>query len=335
MKDQDFKKNDHFELLKVTSLEDLASGIEKYLPESDLTLQTDKEIIQYKHVEVEEKKEKYTIKPGIFALESSPSGLELSPITLKTHDLLESVNNTSLIINEAKLFFSKIDMYKKYNLMPKRSILLYSGPGMGKSSSIARVATKFVEEDSGTVVIFWDTSDIRPSSVSKFFSTGSRFSKKATRLLFVMEDIGGGNSEDYHGPKSADSGLLELLDGASVNFSIPTFTIATTNTPQNLLSSLADRPGRFDQMFELQPPSALERVELAAYIAKRELSEEEIQCLKSADSDGLSIAHITEIIIRSDLHDKTFAQVLKEMKEHKKRVQAAFQKAQKSLGLGV
>jgi hypothetical protein len=327
---------DHFKVLKVTLLEDLVSGIEKHLPESDLTIQTDKHIVQYTHVEVEEpEKTKYVIKPGVFTLESGHAGLELSSIELKTHDLLESVNNTSIILNEAGVFFSKLDIYKKYNLMPKRSILLYSGPGMGKSSSISRVAAKFIEEDPGTVVIFWDTSDIRPSSVAKFFSARSVFSKKATRLLFVMEDIGGGNSEEYHGPKSADSGLLELLDGASISFSIPTFIIATTNTPESLLKSLADRPGRFDQMFELQPPSAKERLELASYIAKRDLTQDESEAISSSSADGLSIAHITEIVVRSDLHDKSFSDVLKEMKEHKRKIETAFQKIKNSAGIGL
>lgn len=152
-------------------------------------------------------------------------------------------------------------------------------------------------------------------------------------MLFVMEDIGGGNAEDYHGPKTADAGLLELLDGASVSFRLPTFIIATTNTPENLLQSLADRPGRFDQMFELAGPNGDERVELAKYIAKRDLTEDEEDAVFGSDADGLSIAHITEIIIRSELHDKTFKTVIKEMKDHKKKIEAAFKKVQARLGL--
>jgi len=322
-----------FKLLQRTKIEDLEYGGVKELPESDLCIQTATHIIQFEYEDEEQDKEKFTIKPGIWTLVDTSAGVRTKKLELKTHDLLESASNTQLIKKESKLFFEKLDIYKKYNKDPKRSILLYSQPGMGKSSTIAKISREFVEEDKGTVVLFWDTSDVRSSSVSKFLSTGSKFSKDCTRMLFVMEDIGGGNTEGYHGPKGADASLLELLDGASVSFRLPTFIIATTNTPENLLKSLADRPGRFDQMFELEGPNAEERVKLGAYIAKRKLSEKEIDALVSKDADGLSIAHISEIVIRAELHDKTFGQVIQEMKEHKARIERAFQKAQKKLGL--
>lgn len=315
------------------TLEDIENGIVKEIPESDLAFQTDTHIIQYEYLEEEEDKDKFTIKPGIFTLEQTNIGIRPKKLELKIHNLLETATNTQLIEKEAKTFFSKLDVYKKYKKDPRRAILLYSQPGMGKSSTIAKISQEFVEQDPGTVVIFWDTSDLRPSSVGKFFSTGSKFSKKCTRMIFVMEDIGGGNAEGYHGPKTADSGLLELLDGASVSFRVPTFTIATTNTPESLLKSLADRPGRFDQMFELEGPNAQERIALATHIAGREVTEKEADALASKDADGLSIAHISEIVIRSELHDKTFGQVIKEMKDHKKKIEAAFAKIQKKMGL--
>jgi SpoVK/Ycf46/Vps4 family AAA+-type ATPase len=325
----------NFKLLKIYDLADIENGEIKELPESDLAFQTTTKVIQYEYIDEEEDKDKFTIKPGVFTLINTNAGIRPKKLDLKTHDLLETATNTALIKKEANLFFSKIDIYKKFNKDPKRSILLYSQPGMGKSSTIAKIAEDFVKEDEGTVVIFWDTSDIRPSSVSKFLSTGSKFSKKCTRMLFIMEDIGGGNVEDYGGPKSADSGLLELLDGASISFRLPTFVIATTNTPENLLKSLADRPGRFDQMFELPGPDAKERVELAKHIAKRELTRDEEFAIKGKDAEGLSIAHISEIVVRSELHDKTFSQVIKEMKDHKNKIEKAFTKAQNRLGLGM
>jgi SpoVK/Ycf46/Vps4 family AAA+-type ATPase len=322
-----------FRILKRTSLEDVSEGLAKELPESDLCIQTDTHIIQYQYVDENSDKEKYTIKPGVWAFINTAAGVKLTKVSLKTHNLLETASNTALIKKEAKLFFDKLDVYKKYKKDPKRSILLYSQPGMGKSSTISKLSSEFVEEDKGTVVVFWDTSDIRPSAISKFLSAGSKFTKECSRMLFIMEDIGGGNAEGYHGPKTADSGLLELLDGASVSFTLPTFIIATTNTPENLLKSLADRPGRFDQMFELPGPAAGERVALASHIAGRELTADETAALESTYAEGLSIAHISEIVIRSELHNKTFQKVVEEMRDHKRKIEAAFQKAQKRMGL--
>lgn len=322
-----------FKLIARHKLEDMEDGNVKELSESDLCIQTDTHIIQYEYVDEEEDKEKLIIKPGIWTIVNTSAGIKLKKFELKNHNLLETATNTALIKKEASLFFNKLDVYKKFKKDPKRSILLYSQPGMGKSSTISQVSNEFLAEDPGTVVLFWDTSDVRSSSVSKFLSIGSKFDKKCTRMLFIMEDIGGGNAEDYHGPKTADASLLELLDGASVSFRLPTFIIATTNTPENLLKSLADRPGRFDQMFELEGPNAEERVKLAEHIAGKEISEDEKEALRSKDADGLSIAHISEIIVRAELHDKTFGQVIKEMKDHKKKIEAAFQKAKGRLGL--
>jgi hypothetical protein len=654
-----------FKLIKVTKLTDINEGFVKELPESDLCIQTDDAIAQYEYTEDENEKEKTIIKPGIWTLVSTNAGIRTKKLELKTHNLLESASNTQLIKKESKLFFSKLDVYKKYNKDPKRSILLYSQPGMGKclgpdqgvlmydgsikksknikvgdllmgpdskprkvlmlhsgkdemyrvvntkgdcytvnsnhvislkntdtkeivnisvkeylkksesfktrnkgyktkavdfkcdhkelivdpyilglwlgdgsshsislttmddelakkwsdygekfglkinkwtkplnkastynlssgkkhgkkdrnillnffqelgvinnkkipqeyktssqenrlkvlaglidsdgyltsntyeivqknevlandivfvarslglactvtdkkinestykririfgdidkipvllkrkkanprkqikdalvngikiepigfgdyngftvdsdnlfvldnfivthnSSTIAKISKDFTEEDPGTVVVFWDTSDIRSSSVSKFLSIGSKFSKECTRMLFILEDIGGGNTEEYYGPKGADASLLELLDGASVSFRLPTFIIATTNTPENLLKSLADRPGRFDQMFELEGPCPDERVKLAEHISGNKISTEQEEALRSKDADGLSIAHISEIIIRSELHDKSYFDVIKEMRAHKLKVESAFKKVQKRMGL--
>jgi hypothetical protein len=325
-----------FKIIKATPLTDVSEGIIKELPESDLCIQTSTHIVQYEYIDEEdENQNKLIIKPGVWTIANSPAGLTLRKIELRTHNLLETASNTSLIQREAKIFFSKLDIYQKFKKDPKRAILLYSQPGMGKSSTISKISSEFLQEDEGTVVIFWDTSDIGANHVSKFLSTGSKFSNKCTRMLFIMEDIGGGNAEDYHGPKTADASLLELLDGASISFKLPTFIIATTNTPENLLKSLADRPGRFDQMFELEGPNGDERVKLAEHISGQKLTEDQKNALSSKDADGLSIAHISEIIIRSELHDKTYVQVIKEMKDHKKKIELAFQKAKGKMGIGL
>lgn len=322
-----------FEIINVVKIEDLADKTVKEIPESDLCFQTNTHIIQFGYKETEDSKDKYRIKPGIWSMTMTNAGIILEKLELKNHNLLESATNTKLIKKEANTFFSKLETYKKFNKDPRRAILLYSQPGMGKSSTISKLSKEFIEEDSGTTIIFWDTSSIKSSSVNKFFSTGSFFDISCTRMLFVMEDIGGGNTEDYYGPKGADASLLELLDGASVTFRVPTFIIATTNTPESLLRSLADRPGRFDQMFELEAPNAEERVKLVSHIAGRELTLLETAALESKKSDGLSIAHLSEIVIRAELHDKSFADVIEEMKGHKARIERAFAKVQKSLGL--
>ena len=85
-------------------------------------------------------------------------------------------------------------------------------------------------------------------------------------------------------------------------------------------------------MFELVGPDSEERVRLAEHMFGTKLTKEQKEALMSKDADGLSIAHISEIIIRSEIHDKDYSEVIKEMKEHKKKIEAAFQKAKSKMG---
>src|SRR5690606_31658097 len=160
-----------------------------------------------------------------------------------------------LIFKEARTFFSRLHVYEKLNRPKKRSVLLYSAPGMGKTSAIEKFCHDAINEDAGTVVLVWPTSEIEPDSVARFLSQSSEYNDKCTRLILIIEDIGGGEREGSHSRSGVTSGLLNLLDGVGLTFRLPTFIIATTNHPENLLSSLANRPGRFDLMAELQAPS--------------------------------------------------------------------------------
>ena len=329
-----------FKILKVTKLDALANQEEKVLPESDLTIQTDKEIIQFEYEDDDNERKKYKIKSGIKTFVNTNAGVIMENVELKTHDLLQSATNTQIIKEEVGKFFKKVETYKKWGKDPKRSILYYSQPGMGKSATISMLAQELIKEDENTIIAFWDTSSLKSSTISSFLSQGSEYEENVSRMILVIEDIGGGNTEDYHGPKGADASLLELLDGSSKTFKIPTFIIATTNTPQTLLKSLADRPGRFDKLIKLSPPEADERVDLVKHIAKRDLTEEEIQALKDIDNlkhkGGkleFSIAHLSEIVIRSEIDDISFKEVIDQMVNHKKLIENVYEEAQKGMGL--
>jgi hypothetical protein len=321
----------HFTLLKKTKLSEIQDSTK--LPKSDLALQDDGFIYQFKFNE-SDKTSKTKIKPGIWSMKNIPGGISLVETELgKKRLLLDAVNTTS-IINEAKTFFGKLDVYEKLGRQKKRGVLIYSAPGLGKSSTISHFCTETISEDSGTVVIIWPTSKIDSDDVLDFLSTDSTYTAKCTKLILILEDIGGGEHEGGRS-RQVDAGLLNLLDGVSDVFKLPTFIIATTNHPQNLLSSLADRPGRFDLMLELKPPSGEERIKLLEFIANRPLTEEEKDMFMDKKCDGLSIAHLDEIMVRSLLHDKTLAQTLKEILDHRKNVKAAFEKAKENLGFSL
>jgi len=323
-----------FKIKKITKFNDLVEGQVLELPESDLCFQNEQEIIQMKYERPEEDK-KYEIKPGIYTLMETAVGLITSKVELKKRGLLESIDNTKQIIREARTFFNKLHVYEQLGRPKKRGVLLYSRPGMGKTSAIEKFCCDAVAEDAGTVVIIWPTSDIEADSVCRFLSTRSEYTAECTRLILIIEDIGGGERDSEHGRAAVDSGLLNLLDGVGVTFRLPTFIVATTNHPENLLESLADRPGRFDLMLALLPPTHEEKKQLLKFISKRDLTEEEQESIGMKGSEDFSIAHLEEVAVRSLLHDKSYKQVIEELIEHSKKYKKNFEEKKAAFGIGM
>ena len=321
----------HFKVKKITKFEDLKEGDELTLPESDLAFQDGSKVYQFSYAEPKDDR-KFIIEPGTFAFAASAAGISLNKLEFKPRTLLETVNNTATIINEAKTFFSRLHVYEKLNRPKKRGILLYSAPGMGKTSSIEKFCQDFIDEDSGTVVLVWPTSEVEAEAVSKFLSQQSSYSEECTRMILIIEDIGGGERDGEHGRYAITSGLLNLLDGVGLVFKLPTFIVATTNHPENLLSSLANRPGRFDMMMKLEPPTPNERIRLLEFVVKRLLTDEERAAITSKGTETFSIAHIEEIAVRAELHDKSFKTVVDELIAHTEIFNKGFADKKTSLG---
>lgn len=327
------KLQGHFNVKKITKFDDLKEGDEIILPESDLAFQDGNKIYQFSYVEPDDKRS-FIIKPGTYQFAATPAGINLNPIEFKPRALLETASSTSKIIHEAKTFFSRLSVYERLNRLKKRGILLYSAPGMGKTSSIEKVCQDFLNEDSGTVVLVWPTSEVEAEAVSKFLIQQSSYDETCTRMILIIEDIGGGDRPSEHGRYAITAGLLNLLDGVGVPFKLPTFIVATTNHPENLLSSLANRPGRFDMMMKLDPPSNEEKIKLLGFVAKRALTPDEEVAITCKGTENFSIAHIEEVVVRSELHDKTFQQVVNELIEHNKMFNSGFEGKKQSLGFG-
>ena len=316
------RKEGYFKLKKKVRFKDINEDI--IIPESDLCFQDDKHIFQMEYIDSEEQ-QKIEIKPGVFSLSHQGPQLVIKPIELRTTEILKEITNSKKIYDEANIFFNNLHVYDKLGETKARKILLYSDPGMGKTATITDYCNRAVEEDPGSVILVWPTSSIESHEVLDFLSKNSEYTAECTRLIFLMEDIGGGEREGKHGSRGVDSAMLDILDGIGVTFKLPTLIIATTNYPQNLLSALADRPGRFDLIMKLDPPTADERVKITEFIAKRLLNESEKKAITDSQLDDFSIAHLKEIVIRSMLHRKSIADTVKELIDHKKNFKNAYE----------
>lgn len=316
-----------FKVIKITSIKDILEGKDDRIPESDIMIQTPENIIQYVQLPTDEDRPKFIIKPGCFSFSSDYDNLELTPFELREHELCLNIDNTKLISLEMDRFFSKLEIYKSLNRTPKRSLLLCSLPGVGKTSTISKITKEYLNKDEGTTVIIWDTSEFSPTKVNSFFSQYSSFDQNVSKLILIIEDIeGGAHDSSRSGQLSTSSSMLNFLDGVGDPFKgIPTFIIATTNNPEKSVGALIDRPGRFDKVLELKTPSPKETIELLKFISKKdELSDEDIEAAKLASKNEFSIAHIQEVVVRSIIDEKSFLEVVNELIEHKKRFKNAF-----------
>jgi len=79
-------------------------------------------------------------------------------------------------------------------------------------------------------------------------------------------------------------------------------------------------------MMEIKPPTYEERIELLSFFAGRPLTDEEKECLNLRGTENFTVAHVEEIVIRSQLHDKSFKEVAVEMIQHAELFNRAFQK---------
>ena len=330
MSKYDFEKEGYFEVMHSVKFKNLC--LESRLPKSDLSLQTKNRLLQLKYVQGSGDTAKVALKGGIFTLQSSQAGLNCVPVDLTKRRLMVDAINTKILIDEAEVFFNNLDVYEELEKPKKRGVLMYSSPGLGKTSTISHFCTESVKTDPGTVVLVWPTGQIDADAVLNFFSTRVEYAPECTRLVLIIEDIGGNERENYGSPRGVDEAMLNLLDGVSVSFKLPTFIIATTNHPENMMASLADRPGRFDLMVELKAPPVEERLKLLEFIAKRQLTQEEKDAFSTNECNDLSIAHLDEIVVRSRLHRKPLEKCLRELLDHSKLVKNQFEAGKAKVG---
>jgi AAA+ superfamily predicted ATPase len=320
----------HFKFKSKTRFCDIKKGTT--IPESDLCFQDDTYVYQFEYVDENKDKEKIIIEPGVFSMTAKSTGAVPKEIEIREQNILTSIVNTQSITTEANAFFGNLDIYEELGEEKARKLLIYSDPGMGKTSSITDYCNQSIQSDKGTVILIWPTSSVDSDDMLDFLTKKSKYDDKCSRMILVMEDIGGGEREGSSGARAVDSAMLDILDGIGVSFKVPTLIIATTNYPQNLLSALADRPGRFDKMIKLEPPTKEERVAIVEFISKRRLDKDEYDAVVSNDARDFSIAHWKEVVIRSLLHRKSLKESIKELIEHKKKFNQAFDDNKRSTG---
>lgn len=317
----------YFKLKAKTKISDIKP--DDKIEESDFcTLTNEGDFIQLEYVDNEEIKKEYDVKPGVWVIQANQErGMFLEKTSFVNDKILKEFLLTKEIVSKVDMFFNRLHVYAKHGIeIPKRNGLLYGPPGTGKSSSITEVVEKY-SKDNKTAIVIWPTTKFKAFNVKDFIKTFN-YIEGVERLIFIAEDIGG--TEYDMGKMESNSSLLSLLDNQEKTFKIPVYILSTTNFPETLLSNLGNRYGRFDDKIEVGYPSAEQREALYNFLSDRNKDEETIKYLKSGECAEFTPAHIREVIIRSDLHDKEHLIVMKEINKEVKLYKNEFKNNRRS-----
>lgn len=316
-----------FTLTKKTDLTTLENGA--ILEESDFSINVNNQFLQFKYKE-ESKDNSYEVSPGIFNIAIKNNQMILAPTKFTEEKIVEDYSVTETICKQINTFFNKVDVYLKRGLFPKWGILLYGYPGCGKSQTISKIAKTYLEKKD-TVIIVWRTDKFEARHIKDFLAS-FKFINGAKNMVLIAEDIGG---MEYVGSKMRiDSSLLSLLDNKEQTFTVPTVVIATTNAPENLLHNLTDRPDRFDDKIEVPRPSADFRKKFLEFFSHGTATPEDLDKITDKKYGEFSVAHIKNIVFRSELKDLTISQAIDEVYEQMKLAKEEFVKRAK-LGMGL
>ena len=234
------------------------------------------------------------LEKGFFSLRrEEPSGvcyLQRQRLIFSDKVLELPMEELEQIYLDLQKFWNSESLYREYQILYKRGILLHGEPGTGKTYLIHRVIQYFLEQKDGIVI------NLRSFDCFKMFyhlvPEVLREIEKDRHILTIMEDFETLCENSSGNPNTL---LLNALDGVK---SIDRVVyLATTNFPERLERNIFNRPGRFDKIQLISSPSPeVRKAYLQQKLSSRDLEQIDINDWTDK-TDGLTIAHLKELII--------------------------------------
>lgn len=265
---------------------------------------------------------------GCYKIESAGQVLIFAPKKVITDDLLRLPDSKSdEVIEEVEIFWTLKHLFDKYGFSHKRGFLLWGPPGSGKTCTIAQIIDKMVK--AGGIVLLADHPNSLSNMLSKF-----RQIEPDRPLVVIWEDID--TIIDNYG----ESEVLSVLDGESQVDNV--VFIATTNYPEKLDGRIVNRPSRFDRIVKIDMPNeGARRMYLEAKVGKNLIVMEEddkgqtIAVDLVAQTKGLSIAHLRELIIGVYCQKNKALAVIKRLQAMRVKPKSGFESESNGIGLGL
>lgn len=206
------------------------------------------------------------------------------------------------IIKQIQDFWTMEEAFKENGLLHKRGFLLVGKAGCGKSSIISAIIAEAINK--GCICFIPDSRQMADDYISCMKKIKAVEPNK--KILVIMEDF-----ESYLENGGATSKWLNVLDGADGFNNI--IYLATSNYPEQIDTRFTTRPSRFDTVYTVDAPNFEDRLN---YIKNRKMDiSEEVARDIAKSTDGLSYAHIKELLVSVYLFKLDFDNTMERMRD--------------------
>lgn len=226
----------------------------------------------------------YTKKAGVelpfgsyvWGQENYPMPERLMPIIPRKHEKYINIASLDSLNEDIELFLNSGSLYEELGFMYRRGYLLHGPPGNGKTALIRELTKKYSESS----YIIW--CENVPSK-----DMLETLNQLPGLKIIIVEELVTKSDDSYFNMGR----FLEFMDGEqSLKNCI---TIATTNYPEKLKANLANRPSRFDVVYEIKNPKKeqLYRILSSLLNRKEPITTEEV------DLKDISFAQVKELVL--------------------------------------
>lgn len=239
-----------------------------------------------------------TLVSGAYDIKRTMSGYALQPHLLITDEILDLPGSpVQQAIQSITTFWGVKDRYTELGMIHKRGIILYGPQGTGKTVAVNQIASLLIR--AGGVVIYADD----PVSLDIILHQ-IRAIEAQRPVIVILEELD--EIINYHGERE----LLALLDGEKQINNV--VYLATTNNPQEFPARFINRPGRFDERILVGFLTQADRV---TYLTRKcpSLSKFDVDQM-GKDTEGFSIAHLKELLLRVVALDQEYKGVLVDLR---------------------
>lgn len=239
-----------------------------------------------------------TLPAGMYRATERPNvGIVLKEMTVDTDELMELPDSPSqAVLEEVKRFWKLKAEFAARGFIHKRGVMLWGPPGSGKTATVNQLISLVVRQYQG-IGFFVDHALTAQHCLRMVRSI-----EPDRPIVGLIEDLDALVAAD----REAENAYLALLDGEAQVSNI--VFVATTNYPERLDRRFTDRPSRFDLIKQIGMPSAASR---RVYLRTKEpsLTDSELNTWVER-TEGLSIAHLRELIILARCYGKSLDEAL-------------------------